>query len=73
MHIQSTLVISTSGISNNLLSRRENLILVLTQKHEETKYCGLEEKLLLRSNFSPFPQYLQHIFLIKGVKLHFHL
>ena len=30
--IQSTLVISTSVISNNRLSRRENLILVLTQK-----------------------------------------
>ena len=30
--IQSTLVISTSVISNNHLSRRENLILVLTQK-----------------------------------------
>ena len=29
-HIQSTLVISTSLISNNRLSRRENLILVLT-------------------------------------------
>ena len=31
-HIQSTLVISTSVISNNRLSRRENLVLVLTQK-----------------------------------------
>ena len=30
--IQSTLVISTSVISNNRLSRRENLVLVLTQK-----------------------------------------
>ena len=30
--IQSTLVISTSIISNNRLSRRENLVLVLTQK-----------------------------------------
>ena len=30
MHIQSTLVISTSVISNNRLSRRENLIPVLT-------------------------------------------
>ena len=25
------------------------------------------------SNFSPFPQYFQHIFLTKGVKLHIHL
>ena len=32
MQIQSTLVISTSVISNNRLSRRENLLLVLTQK-----------------------------------------
>ena len=30
--IQSTLVISTSVISNNRLYRRENLVLVLTQK-----------------------------------------
>ena len=30
--IQSTVVISTSVISNNRLSRRENLVLVLTQK-----------------------------------------
>ena len=30
--IQPTLVISTSVISNNCLSRRENLVLVLTQK-----------------------------------------
>ena len=26
-----------------------------------TKYCGKEEKLLLRSNFSSFPQYFQYI------------
>ena len=32
LHIQSTLVISTSVISNNRLSRRENLVRVLTQK-----------------------------------------
>ena len=30
--LQSTLVISTSVISNNRLSRRENLVRVLTQK-----------------------------------------
>ena len=30
--VQSTLVISTSVISNNPLSQRENLVLVLTQK-----------------------------------------
>ena len=32
VHIQSTLVISTSVISNNRLSRRKNLVLVKTQK-----------------------------------------
>ena len=32
IHVQSTLVISTSIISNNSLSRRENMVLVLTQK-----------------------------------------
>ena len=32
LKIQSTLVISTSVISNNRLPRRENLVLVLTQK-----------------------------------------
>ena len=32
IYIQSTLVISTSVISNHRLSRRENLVLVLTQK-----------------------------------------
>ena len=31
-HIQSTLVILTSVISNNHLSRRKNLVLVITQK-----------------------------------------
>ena len=34
-------------------------------KHEHLttgkKYCGKEEKLLLRSNFSSFPQYFQYI------------
>ena len=32
LNIQSTLVISTSVISNNRLSRRKNLVLVITQK-----------------------------------------
>ena len=32
IYVQSTLVISTSVISNNRLSRRENLVRVLTQK-----------------------------------------
>ena len=41
--IQSTLVISTSVISNNRLSRRENLVLVLTQK-SKIRLQNLEEK-----------------------------
>ena len=43
-------------------------------KHENLttgkKYCRKEEKLLLRSNFSSFPQYFQYI---SGVKLHIYL
>ena len=31
------------------------------------KYCGKEEKLLLRSNFSSFPQYFQYISLTSRV------
>ena len=61
-HIQSTLVISTSLISNNLLSRSEIWSLF---KHGNlttgTKYFGKEEELLQRSNFSSFPQYFQNI------------
>ena len=57
-NLQLTLVISTSLISNNRLSRSENLVLL---KHENLttvkKYFGKEEKLLLRSNFSSFPKY----------------
>ena len=37
-----------------------------------TKSCGKEEKLLLRSNFSSFPQYF-NMSLTSGVKLHIHL
>ena len=60
--IQLTLVISTSLISNNRLSRSENLIPALTWKsNNRWKYCGKEEKLLPRSNFSSFPQYFQYI------------
>ena len=35
------------------------------------KYCGKEEKLLLRSNFSSFPQYFQNVSNL-GVRLHSH-
>ena len=38
---------------------------------QATKYCGKKEKLLLRSNFSSFPQYFQCISNL-GVKLHIH-
>ena len=44
MHnLQSTLVISTSVISNNRLSRRENLVLVITQK-SKTRLQNIVEK-----------------------------
>ena len=40
-------------------------------KHENIttgkKYCGKEEKLLLRSNFSSFPQYFQYIPSLKNL------
>ena len=66
--IQSTLVISTSVISNHRLSRRENLFLVLTLKSKIRSENIVEKS----SNFSPFPQYFQYIFLTKGVTLHSH-
>ena len=72
VQVQSTLVISNSLISNNRLSRSENLVPVLTQIYQQaTKYCGKEEKLLLRSNFSSFPQYFQYISNL-GIKLKIH-
>ena len=46
--IQSALVISTSVISNNRLSRRENLVLVLTQKSK----IGLQNIVEKRRNCS---------------------
>ena len=43
-------------------------------KHENLTtckiYCGKEEKLLLRSNFSPFPQYFQYISNFKSPDIH---
>ena len=54
--IQSTLAISTSLISNNLLSRSENLVPALTWKSKDRE-PNIEEK---RSNF-PFPQHFQYI------------
>ena len=71
-HVQSTLVISNSLISINRLSRSENLVPVLTENYQQaTKYCGKEEKLLLRSNFSSFSQYFQYFSNLR-VKLHIH-
>ena len=55
--IQSTLVISTAVISNNRLSRRENLVRVLTHK-SKIRLQNIVEK---RRNCSPFPQYFQYI------------
>ena len=52
--IQSTLVISTSFISNNRLPRSENLVPVLTWKFDN------------RSKFSPFPLYFQYIFMFRS-------
>ena len=71
--LQSSLVISNSLISNHRLSRSENLVPVLNTEiyQQATKYCGKEEKLLLRSNFSSFSQYFQYISNL-GVKLHIH-
>ena len=58
--IQSTLVISISLISNNRLSRSENLVLVLTQRStnrqhnivEKKRNCSLEQFLLISTIFS---------------------
>ena len=55
--IQSTVVISTSVISNNRLSRRKNLVLVITQKSkirlenivEKRRNCSWGEQFLLFS------------------------
>ena len=59
---------------NNCLSQSENLVHVFSMVilQQVTKYCGKEEKLLLRSNFSSFPEYF-NISLTSGVNLHIHL
>ena len=57
-----------------LMSKRKSGPCFNTEiENQVTKYCRKGEKLLLGSNFSPFSQYFQYIFLIKGVKLHSHL
>ena len=55
---KSTVVISNSLISNNRLSRSENLVPVLTQR-STTRQQNIVEK--IRSNFPSFPQYFQYI------------
>ena len=67
-NVQSTIVISTSLISNNHLCRSENLILVLTWKSRNMHQNIVE----IAHYFSSFPQYV-HILLTLGVKLHIHL
>ena len=71
--IHLTLVISTSIISNNRLSERENLVLVLTQKSKISLQNIVEKRRNCSYGFSTSPQYFQCIFLTKGVKLHSHL
>ena len=53
IHIQSTLVISTSFISNNRLSRRENLVLV---EHRSLK--SSYKILWKRGDIAPGEQFL---------------
>ena len=72
--IQSTLVISTSVISNNRLSRRENLVLVITQISKiDYKILWKRGEIAPGEQFLPFSTIFQYILLIKGVKLHSHL
>ena len=73
LYIQSTLVISTSVMSNNRLSRRENLILV---KHRilisGNKIYRIRE-VAAQEQFLPFStKFSIYIYLTKGVKLHVH-
>ena len=70
--IQSTFVISNSLISTNRFSKWKSGPCFNTEIYRKaTKFCGKEEKLLLRSNFSSFPQYFQSISNL-GVKLLIH-
>ena len=61
-------------LEKTLISKRKSGPCFNTEiENQVTKYCRKEKKLLLGSNFSPFPQYFQYICLIKEVKLHSHL
>ena len=63
------LVSSTTGDSCYLELAYLGVKIWSLPKHENLttskKYCGKEEKLLLRSNFSSFPQYFQYISNVK--------
>ena len=67
LFIQLTLAISNSLISNNRLSRRENLVPVLTQR-STNRQQNIVEKRRNCSNFSSFPHFFQYISNL-GVKL----
>ena len=58
-YVQSTLVISTSLISN--LEVKTWSLFKHKIKQQVIKYCGKEEKLLLWSDFSFFPKYFRYI------------
>ena len=55
-NIQLTLIISTSLISNNCLSRSKNLVPILTTGN---KILWKRGEIAPKSNFSSFPQYFQ--------------
>ena len=63
----NTVVISTSIISNNRLSRRENLVIVLTQKSK------IRLQNMVEAQFLPFSTIFSIYISTKGVKLHSHL
>ena len=72
MYSYSWLSLSRPRLSQ-ITAYLEVKILSLT-KHENLttgkKYCGKEEKLLLRSNFSSFPQYFRYISKFKSSVTH---
>ena len=70
--VQSTLVISTSLISNNRLSRSENLVPVLTLK-SNNRYQNIVEKRRNEEKFLLFSTIFSIYLLTSGVKLHIHL
>ena len=69
IRIQSTLVISTSLISNNRLSRSENLVPVLTWKSNKRWQIIVGK----RRNCPGLFHNISYISLTAGVKLHIHL